>query len=286
MLVKDAVRRASQILNKLENPRMQAELIMCSVQCWQMHELYLAHDSELPEEKEEFFFEKIKQRKSRTPLQHITGEVGFMGRMFEAGPGALIPRPETESLYEIFIKKLNPAPKILLDIGTGSGVIAITLGLDYPETTVIASDISIEALILAKQNIKKHGTKNVFPVQTDLTEAYTQKGKIFDGIVANLPYIRTADIEDLEPEVRNGDPVIALDGGEDGLEYVRKLIDCAPGHLCEKGVIALELDSSQVDNISKNFEESGNWKEIRIEEDLSSTPRIVTAVRKRADKSM
>ncbi len=280
MLVKDAVLRASKILEELENPRMQAELILCSVQNWELHKLYLEHSSELSTGKEKKYFRKIKQRQNRMPLQHILGETGFMGRMFMVGAGALIPRPETETLYEEFTNRLKSTPGLLLDVGTGTGIIAVSLGLDYPESTVIGTDISIEALQLAKQNIRKHNANNVYLMQADLSTAFKLKEKKFDGIIANLPYIRTADILNLEPEVKYGDPVIALDGGEDGLDLIRILLHSVSGLLQSKAILALELDSRQVSLVSKILEESGDWESVMEIKDLSDTPRIVIVVKK------
>lgn len=280
MLVKDAILRASQILKELENPRMQAELILCSVQNMELHELYLEHSSELPPEREEEYFRKIQQRQSRKPLQHIVGETGFMGRMFVAGADALIPRPETEILYEEFTKRLNSAPEMLLDVGTGSGVIAISLCMDYPEAVVIGTDISIEALKLAGRNVQKHKVDNVYLMQADLTKAFRFKAEKFDGIIANLPYIKTDDIKSLEPEVKHGDPAVALDGGEDGLDLIRSLLSTAFGLLRSEGILALETGSMQTTRVSKLLEESGNWKSIAKINDLTGSPRIVIAARK------
>jgi release factor glutamine methyltransferase len=224
------------------------------------------------------FRQLVKRRRDREPLQHITGRVEFMDHEFVCRPGALIPRPETEILYQIFRDMLSD-PGVLVDVGTGSGVLAISLAFEFPGATVVASDISEEALALAAGNIAMLGVSNVLPMMGDLLAPL---GKwVSDGIVANLPYIPSHEIAGLQPEVRLGDPAVALDGGADGLDLVRVLLDDAPRVLRDSGVLAMELDPSQVGEVSELLNSCGSFHSVEAHKDLTGRTRFITAVRGR-----
>ncbi|RKZ10684.1 peptide chain release factor N(5)-glutamine methyltransferase [Candidatus Fermentibacteria bacterium] len=276
MTVLQACRWAEAELGELESPGLEAELILCDLMNWKRHELYLNHESDLRESCLTMYRKRVRRRKNREPLQHITGKVDFLGRSFIAGPGALIARPETELLTELFMNGLSE-PRYILDAGIGSGIIGVSLALAYPTALVIGTDISREALMLSCRNKELFNVRNLVLVRTDLIEALRQDIGIFDGIVANLPYIPSGLIHDLEPEVRDGDPLIALDGGHDGLELVRSLLVSAPGILRGGGVLALELDREQVETVSKLLEKNPLWEDVRAFNDLAGHPRVVTA---------
>lgn len=272
----DACRWAAEELGELESPRLEAELLLCHLMNWKRHELYLNHKCEIHESCLEQYRETVRRRKSREPLQHITGKVDFLGRSFIAGPGALIARPETEFLTELFMKELSN-PDCILDAGTGSGAIAVSLALAYPTALVIGTDISREALILARMNKELFKVQNLILVRTDLVETFRRGIRIFDGIIANLPYIPSAQIHDLEPEVRDGDPLIALDGGASGLDLVLSLIDSVPCILKIGGILALELDREQVGTVSEILEKNPLWKDVNTFNDYAGQPRVITA---------
>ena len=276
LTVREACRRAEAELGELESPRLEAELILCDLMNWKRHELYLNHESDLQDSSLALYRERVRRRKNREPLQHITRKVDFLGRSFIAGPGALIARPETEYLTELFMNELSK-PDYILDVGTGSGVIAVSLALAYPAAMVIGTDISREALMLSRRNKELFNAGNLILIRTDLIEVLKQNIGIFDGIVANLPYIPSGQIHDLEPEVRDGDPLIALDGGYDGLDLVRSLLASAPGVLRGGGVLALELDREQVQTVSRMLEKDPLWEDVRTFSDLAGRPRVVTA---------
>ncbi|NOQ22790.1 MAG: peptide chain release factor N(5)-glutamine methyltransferase [Candidatus Aegiribacteria sp.] len=276
MIVLDACRWAEKELADLESPRLEAELLLCDLMNWKRHELYLNHECEVHESCLDKYRERVRRRKNREPLQHITGRVDFLGRSFIAGPGALIARPETEFLTELFIKELSE-PKYILDVGTGSGVIAVSLALAYPAALVIGTDISREALIISRGNKELFRARNLILVRTDLVEAFRQGAGIIDGIIANLPYIPSAQIHDLEPEVRDGDPLIALDGGADGLELILSLTASAPALLRKGGILALELDREQVETVSETLEKNPLWRDVNVFNDHTCRPRVVTA---------
>ncbi len=276
MTIHDACRWAEEELRELESPRLEAELLLCHLMHWKRHDLYLNHKCEINGSCLDQYRGAVLRRKNREPLQHITGRVDFLGRSFIAGPGALIARPETEFLTELFIQELSK-PEYILDVGTGSGVIAVSLALAYPSALVIGTDISLEALILARGNKQLFRAGNLIMVRSDLVEAFRQDVRKFDGIIANLPYIPSHQIHHLEAEVRDGDPLIALDGGASGLELVSSLTTSACSILRKDGVLALELDREQVETVSKMLEKDPLWKDVSTFRDLAGQPRIITA---------
>jgi release factor glutamine methyltransferase len=276
MTVLEACKWAEAELGELESPRLEAELLLCDLMNWKRHELYLNHGSDLLESCLARYRERVRRRKNREPLQHITGKVDFLGRSFIAGPGALIARPETEFLTELFMNELSE-PEYILDAGTGSGVIAVSLALAYPAALVIGTDISREALMLSRRNGELLNARNLVLVRTDLIEALRRDIGIFDGIIANLPYIPSGQIGDLEPEVKDGDPMIALDGGTDGLELVLPLIVSAPGVLRKGGILALELDREQVETVSEMLAADPQWEDVGVFSDYAGHPRGVIA---------
>jgi release factor glutamine methyltransferase len=275
MTVREAAVWASVELAALSEPRLEAELLLCGLLGWERHRLYLEHDSPLPPGVLQSFSEMVARRKSREPLQHIQGECEFYGRIFACGPGALIPRPETESLLEAFMEALHSATSRLLDAGTGSGVIGINLALELPDSLVAGTDVSMEALRLAEVNRSRFGADNYFPVLCDLAGPFSPRTP-FDGIVANLPYVCTGELDDLEPEVRDWDPRAALDGGHDGLDLVRRLAASAPPLLAPGGILALEIDPAQALPVAELMDHGG-WSTVRVLPDLSGRDRIIIA---------
>ena len=187
-------------------------------------------------------------RSNRIPLQHILGEAWFHGLPFTVDEDVLIPRPDTETLVEAVLReaKTFPAPPSLLDLCTGSGAVAVALAVEGGFSSVTASDISHEAVNIARENAAKNGVEEkILFAEGDLFRAKTKSEKSlsrrsYDIICANPPYVPTAEIEELEPEVRDHDPLLALDGGADGLDFYRRLAKDAPAHLNEGGKILLE----------------------------------------------
>lgn len=198
----------------------------------------------------------VSERITGKPLSYIIGNAEFFGREFEVDENVLIPRPETEILVEKVIEDVNGLSKNVkvLDLCTGSGAIGITIALET-DASVTCSDVSEKAILVAAKNQDKlHSSCNI--IQSDLFENITDK---FDIIVSNPPYIKTADIQSLEVQVRDFEPMIALDGGESGLEFYEKIISLAPKYLNQNGKIYFEIgiDQSQmiVDMMKKDFEQ-------------------------------
>lgn len=255
----------------VENPRLNAEHLLAHALGLKRMELYLQFDRPLGEAERAPLRDTVKRRGAREPLQHILGTAEFHGRTFACDKRALIPRPETEQLVEIALglAKGKPSPA-LLDIGTGSGVIALTLALEIPSAAVQATDISPDALALASENAGRHELAGRVEFrQADLLPPGETK---FDLIVANLPYIPADEIASLSPEVRH-DPATALDGGADGLELIRRLVESAPDRLAPGGALLLEIGAGQADAVATLL--SGRkFRDISVRCDYQNIPRF------------
>jgi release factor glutamine methyltransferase len=260
--------------NGIESPRLNIEHLLAHVLGGKRMDLYLEFDRPLSDAELAPLRELVKRRAQREPLQHLLGTVEFCGRIFASDARALIPRPETEQLCELLLAesaKAGAPPQRLLDVGTGSGVIALTLALAWPEAEVMAADLSADALALARENATRHGlSPRVRFVESDLFAGVEGE---FDLIAANLPYIDTTAIGALAPEVRR-DPRAALDGGADGLDLFRRFIPAARDHL--RGRLALEIGHDQAEAIQALLA-SHNFQDIRVLSDYQERHRFVFA---------
>ena len=235
-------------------------------------ELYLEFERPLGEAERAPLRELVKRRGEGEPLQHLLGTVEFCGHVFKCDARALIARPETELLVE-FILKESAAAKSFLDIGTGSGVISCSLALAKENAAVVACDISPDALSLARENAEKNGlSERIHFCESDLLGSINGK---FDVIAANLPYIATNEMDELSREVRR-DPVLALDGGADGLRLVERLIVSAPAALNAGGLVALEIGHDQAAQVAELFR-LHNYRDIAVHRDYQDVERFVFA---------
>lgn len=261
---------------QVEHPRLNIEHLLADALGKKRIDLYLEFDRPLSDRELEPLREKVRRRAEGEPLQHLLGHWDFFGRTFKTDRRALIPRSETELLVEAVLKRLaslEPKTTRLLDVGTGSGILAITFALEQPELEVVAADISDDALALAQENAERLGvSQRIMFRRSDLLD---QIDGSFDWIVANLPYIPTADISGLQREVRF-DPVLALDGGEDGLAIVKRLIESIPGKIASDGVVALELGQGQAEALS-NFLTRQNYRDVSIMKDYQGVERVLIA---------
>ncbi len=255
-------------------PRLNAELLLAHTLGLKRMELYLQFDRPLGESERAPLRDLVKRRGSREPLQHILGSAEFHGRVFACDARALIPRPETEQLVEIALELLRERPEAtVLDVGTGSGVIALTLALELPTSAVTATDLSTDALALAEQNAAKlDASGRVRFIHGDLLPPDAGP---FDLIAANLPYIPSAEIDGLAPEVLR-DPRSALDGGPDGLDLIRRLIADAPARLAAGGALLLEIGAGQDAAVTALLEAS-KYRDISVRRDYQEVPRFAVA---------
>ena len=260
----------------VESPELNAEWLLASLLNCSRTELLLRLDETIPDSQLEHLNSQAARRAKREPLQHILGTACFCGLEFQVTPAVLVPRPETEELIELAFEaaKTMPCP-VIYDFGTGSGCIAVTLAKRLAKAKVIASDISDEALRLAKANAEQHEViKRVEFRQAD--SSALAAGEQVQLIVSNPPYIPTSEIEELEPEVRDYDPRLALDGGRDGLEFYRMLARLGQVALTPGGSLIAEFGDGQEHEIESIFRKA-TWPSVRFAEDLCGKPRIVIA---------
>lgn len=268
------IKGAAELKGVCENPRFESELLLAYCLKTDRTKLILDRGKELDAEDEKKYFELIKMRKERIPYQYIVGKQHFMGIEFIVNPDVLIPRPETEILVEEVIKRLKRGSYVL-DIGTGSGAIAVSIARHFKECFVYAVDISADALKTAKINADINGVLDRIKfIESDLFSSVPEDIK-FDFIVSNPPYIKSSEIPSLQEEVKR-EPVIALDGGSDGLEFYRKIIKEVPRYINVGGMIGLEAGYGQADEIF-NILTYGGFTDIEIICDLQGIKRVIIA---------
>jgi len=273
--------------HQIENPRLNAELLLARSLNLSREELYIQLHGSLKEREKEALEKLVQRRISGEPLQYILEHQEFWSIDFKVDPRVLIPRPETELLVEqsLLILSENSFKRVpsVLEIGTGSGAIAIALAKEVKIIFLIATDISQDALVLAKENAKSAGVQHQIKfVNGDLFGPLrpSKERKLFDLILSNPPYIIRPEIGSLAKEVRDYEPIIALDGGEDGLEFYRRLISQAPFYLREEGWLLLEIGQGQSLRVSKLMEEGGHFLNPECIPDLSGIERVVKAQKK------
>lgn len=279
MTVLEGIQKSTEFLVKkgVESARLQAELLLADVVKLPRMKLYLNFERALTPVETETLRDLVQRRGKREPLQHILGSTSFCGLEIAVNRHVLVPRPETELLAEAgwsFLSTL-PSPSITaLDFGTGSGCIAIALAVKAPAARIQAIDVSPEALQLAQQNAGSHQVgERIGFLQGDGFSALDKELR-FDLVISNPPYIPSAEIESLQPEVRDYDPRRALDGGTDGLDFYRRLAAETSAFLKPGGRIMLEFGDGQADSIKKIFQDQ-KWIVEAIREDYTQRARIL-----------
>ena len=238
----------------------------------------LAHPTRELSAAEESLYESLLQRRLHNePIQYITGQQEFYGLPFKVTPAVLIPRPETEHLVEAVLQRLpQNQPLRIVDIGTGSGAIAIALAVHLPQAHITALDLSTEALAIASTNAQTNNVANrITFLQSDLLSAIANEGP-YDAIVSNPPYIPQTDHPTLHPEVRDHEPHTALFAGDEGLDIYRRLIPQAHTLLKPNGLIALEIGHGQRDALAALLY---GWHNVNFVDDLQHIPRVALATR-------
>jgi release factor glutamine methyltransferase len=273
MTTLEVLNAATSYLDKrgVESARLNAEHLLAHVLGMPRRiELYLQFERPVSEGQRAPLRELVKRRAEGIPLQHILGEVEFCGRVFICDARALIPRPETELLVELVLKE-SAATTSMLDVATGSGVIGLSLALSRPDAAVTLCDISSEALSLAAANAYRHGIADkVVQKESDLLDSVEG---IFDVIVSNPPYIPTSDIASLSREVQN-DPVLALDGGSDGLRIIERLVQASMSKMSAGGLLALEIGHDQAARVVEILK-MHNFRDIVVHRDYQGVERFV-----------
>ena len=271
--LRDSRRRLAEV-GALE-PRLESEVILTDVLGIPRHRLYAYQDDTIPDEAAETLEKAVQRRLRREPLAYILGHREFYGVDLTVGPGVMVPRPETEMLIEramlVCMERMERAGLVVVDVGTGSGGIAVNLAMHLPGVRLYATDISADALEVARVNVDKFGLgQRVTLLKGDLLEPLP--GRV-DVIVANLPYIPSARLKDLQPELA-WEPRTALDGGADGMVILRRLMGQAAGKLAVDGVMLLEIDPGQGEPLRRMATRLFPAAATSVEKDLAGLDRI------------
>ena len=259
----------------IDSPRLNAEHLLAHVLSRKRMELYLEFERRLRESELAPLRELVKRRGSGEPLQHLLGTVEFCGRSFQCDKRALVPRPETEQLIELLIShfKSETAYSRIVDVGTGSGVIALTLAAEFPKAEIVGADISEDALTLARENAERLGlVDRIRFLRSNLLESVEPD---FDVIAANLPYVSTEHRRNLSREVLH-DPEVAIFAGACGDELLQELIARAPWWLQPGGILALEIGIGQSEALILALAKK-NYRDIFNEKDYSGVTRFLFA---------
>ncbi|MFQ6031308.1 MAG: peptide chain release factor N(5)-glutamine methyltransferase [Candidatus Zixiibacteriota bacterium] len=271
----------------IDRPRTNAELLLGAVLNKSKIDLYLNKEQILTSDEIEKFNQYIEERISGRPVQYIIGTVEFFGLEFKVDERVLIPRPETETLVEVVIEQLANKKKLkIIDLGTGSGVIAVSLAANLKSPFIYATDVSKKALRVAKENAIKHKVENQIEFLCgSLFEPLKNKnleGQI-DCVVSNPPYVGKDEFETLPREIKNYEPTVALASEKDGLFFHKQIIENSFDFLKKGGLLALETALGQAGEVAELFRQSDNYNNIRIIKDLGGISRVLRAVKLSAD---
>ena len=272
----------SEHFRKLEvdEPRLTAEILLAHALGTTRLRLYTDLDRPLEAAELSGYRALVARRGAGEPTQYLTGTRDFYGRTFRVDPSTLIPRPETELLVQEVLRAL-PADQDarVLDLCTGTGCVAVTIALERPRSRLVATDVSAEAGAVARANAQALGAADRVEVRTGDLFAPLQGEAPFDVVVANPPYVQRGELATLQREVRR-EPVLALDGGEDGLDVVRRIVTGAQGWLVPEGLLALEIGDRQGPAVRSLLEAAG-YGSVRIERDLARHHRLALGTRPR-----
>ena len=278
-----------------EHPRLSAEWLLANVTGLSRVELYVNFDKPLEAEELSAMHAAIERRAAGEPLQYVTGEMPFRHIVLKCERGVLIPRPETEVLVDAALEGVDAAAhekgegpedaeKVVrvLEVGTGTGCVALSIASERPGTHVTATDLSERAAALALRNREALGLEDrVDVIECDLaSDVEPELMGSFSVLVSNPPYIPTRVLrEEVPAEVADFEPELALDGGDDGLDVFRRLLELAPRALEPGGMLAVELFESALEHAAALTREQGGWARVEVREDLTHRPRILVAVR-------
>ncbi|HXX62569.1 MAG TPA: peptide chain release factor N(5)-glutamine methyltransferase [Bacteroidota bacterium] len=258
--------------------RLNAELMLAHVLALPRLNLYLQFDRPLTAEELAAFKALFHRRLAHEPLQYILGDTEFMGLRLEVGPGVLIPRPETESLVEYALQWLKEeaavAPRIL-EIGTGSGNIAVALARFLSSAKITSFDVSAEALAFARRNAARHDITNIEFLSGDVFHE-SFKGERFDCVLSNPPYVSSEEFVNLQPEVRDFEPPIATTDGADGFRFIRRVAELSAGALREGGALFMEIGYNQ-DAEAVEIVGHAGLERASVARDFAGIPRVLRA---------
>jgi len=273
--VKDLLQWATEKLreHKFETPRLDAEVLLAHAMKIDRLQLYLAFEDTVDKEIELYYRSMIAERLAYRPVSFLTGHKEFMSLDFVVNENCLIPRPETEVLVET-VCRLGKAGSRVLELGTGSGAIAVSIAKRNCDWHIVATDLSMEAILVARENACLHDViERISFFQGDLFSAFSRHSK-FDWVVSNPPYIPTRDLADLPAGIRQYEPILALDGGPDGLSVIRRIMAEAHKVLKPGGQMAIEMGYGQSDEVQNLAYETGKYSDFSIFKDYSGIPRV------------
>jgi len=278
--LKDAAARLAAA--GIESARLDAELLLAEALGIERGRLYLSYDRALDDGAVARFRSFVARRASSEPVSYIVGRREFWSLDLVVNPAVLTPRPETELLVEAALafarrRLVKDGWLRILDVGTGSGAIAVALAQEIPGAETVATDVSSEALEVARSNARRHSVeRKIRFLAGDLFAPVAEM--VFDLIVSNPPYIRRSEIAALPRDVRDYEPRLALDGGADGLDYYRRIAREAPRYLSDGGFIAVEIGAGVGEEVANLFAAAG-FASIRLDKDLTGCERVVSALK-------
>jgi release factor glutamine methyltransferase len=266
----------------IDQPRVDAEVLLAHTLKLKRIDLYLRYDQPMNRRELASFKPVIKRRVQGEPVAYILGSREFWSMDLLVNQDVLIPRPETECLVEAVLRclSLESAPKRILDLGTGSGAIALALASQLPQHRYFASDRSVKAARVARQNTVRHELDGKIDHFCSDWWRAVKSGPFFDMVVSNPPYIKSADIKALQPEIRKYEPIGALDGGEDGMESLGVIIEKAHTHLKPGGRLFLEIGFDQKEMVENIVDQSGFYEQPVTTKDYSGNDRVVEIKKK------
>lgn len=274
---------------KIADAKRDAETLLLYLEKADRTFLYVHRNDATDEYRADAYFGLIDRRAAGEPLQYILGSQEFMGLNFAVNPSVLIPRQDTETLVELALKRAGEKKRSLsiLDMCCGSGAIAVSMAHFLPKAKITACDISSEALEVARGNAARNGLNGRIEFrESDLFFMTKRKKTVrikdsFDMILSNPPYIPTQDIDTLQTEVRDHEPIKALDGGSDGLDFYRRIAEDAFGSLKKDGLMFLEIGCDQAEAVTSLLSGAGYYSEIEVHKDLTGLDRVISCRRQR-----
>ena len=261
-----------------DTPRLDAEILLAHARSCPRIQLYTHFDDVVSDAVRATMRELVQRRAKAEPVAYLVGQREFFSLSFRVNRDVLIPRPDTETLVMEILDRLKrrESPR-LLDLCTGSGCVGVATAKNNSQVKVLATDISPNAITIAQENVERHQLGDRVEIVASDLFASIPKNSRFDVIASNPPYIPSAEIDQLDAEVAKHEPRLALDGGPDGLDILRKIIEQAPAYAAPSGWLMLEFTPEQADSLQKIVQQDGRYREIAIRKDLAHRPRVLRA---------
>ncbi len=264
----------------IRDSQLEAELLLASALGTSRGDLYVPPGKDPTQAEAERFLDFVVQRMARAPIQYITGEAAFRHLAVLVGDAVLIPRPETEILVETALEFLGARnASTLLEPGCGSGAVAVSLAFECASAQIVATDIDQSAIRIARENAKRYGVRQRIGFLCGDLFAPVGRAARFDAIVCNPPYVQSCELASLDPEIRDYEPHLALDGGPDGLVFFRRIAAEAASLLEPGGRLLLEVGDGQSATVVELLQRSGRYTAIEVRDDLNGIARVVSGRR-------